>query len=57
MTANRDTPGAQGTVVIKSTKNNHAQVDVKVKSLARPSALTPPEDVYIVPYEDLATKV
>jgi hypothetical protein len=41
-------PAAHGVIHEKSNRNGNTEVDVKVRSLARPSALTPPEDVYVV---------
>lgn len=49
MTANNDVPAASGTVRAKVDKDNgNTQLDVKVKSLARPTTLTPPGNVYVV---------
>jgi len=48
-TADRSVPGANGTVTVKVDKNNqNAEFEVRVKSLARPTDLTPPENVYVV---------
>jgi hypothetical protein len=48
MTAGPKTPAARATVVIKATKNSNEKLDVKAKSLARPSALNPPAAAYVV---------
>lgn len=50
MTAGKGTPAAQGTVQIQrgDKNNNNSKIDVKVESLAKPSALTPPHSNYVV---------
>ena len=50
MTAGKETPGAQGTVQVqRGDKNsNNSKLDIKVDSLAKPSALTPPRNNYVV---------
>jgi len=44
----KEVPGAQGTVAVKTGKNGNTEVDVTTKALAQPSALTPPEETYVV---------
>lgn len=44
----REVPGAHGTVSVKPEKNGNTHVDITTKSLAQPSALTPPADTYVV---------
>jgi hypothetical protein len=44
----KEVPGAQGTVAVKTGKNGNTEVDVTTKALAQPSALTPPEEIYVV---------
>lgn len=41
-------PAAQGTISIHAGHNGNTDVDTKVKFLAKPSSLTPPENVYVV---------
>ncbi|MGH9561658.1 MAG: hypothetical protein ACRD3S_09415 [Terracidiphilus sp.] len=42
-------PGATGTVkVSKDTNNGNLKLDIKVKDLALPGSLTPPQNEYIV---------
>jgi hypothetical protein len=48
MTASREVPAAQGAVTVQTGHNNNTKVDIKVEYLAKPSTLTPPEDVYVV---------
>ncbi|HLW81599.1 MAG TPA: hypothetical protein VKS20_06130 [Candidatus Acidoferrales bacterium] len=49
MTPSPEVPGAHGTVNVKRDKTNgNTQLDIKVKNLASPATLTPPENVYIV---------
>lgn len=50
MTAGKDTPAAQGTVQVqRGGKNaNNSKLDIKVQSLAKPTALTPPHNNYVV---------
>jgi|SRR5579875_1623671 len=49
MVASRDVPAAHGSVIVKKdTKNHNVDLTVKVRDLAKPATLTPPEDVYIV---------
>ena len=42
------TPGAQGTVTVHTSGNNNVKLDIKVKNLANPASLTPPENVYVL---------
>lgn len=48
MTASSQVPAARGVVQAQSTKNGNMQLDINVRSLAHPSALTPPEQSYVV---------
>lgn len=48
MTPAKEVPAAQGTVAVKTGHNGNAQVDITTKALAQPSALTPPEETYVV---------
>ena len=48
MSGGQVVPAAQGTVSIHSGHNGNTEVDTKVKYLANPSSLTPPENVYVV---------
>jgi hypothetical protein len=48
MMAGSATPAAQGTVIARMGSNNNIDVDLKVQSLASPSSLTPPANVYVV---------
>lgn len=49
MTAASVVPAASGTVRVQKDKNNgNMQLDIKVKSLAKPANLTPPESMYVV---------
>jgi hypothetical protein len=41
-------PAAEGTVKIKSDKNNNYVIDLEVIRLAEPGRLNPPKDIYIV---------
>jgi hypothetical protein len=41
-------PSAQGTVVTSNDRNGNTEVEVKVKHLARPTALVPPHQAYLV---------
>lgn len=48
MTAGQEDPAAHGVIHIKTTGNGNIQLDIQAKSLAKPNALTPPEQVYVV---------
>lgn len=50
MTAGKDTPAAQGTIQVQrgDKNNNNSKIDLKVESLAKPTALTPPHNNYVV---------
>ena len=48
MAASHEVPAAQGTVTVQTGHNHNTKVDTKVQYLAKPSTLTPPEDVYVV---------
>ena len=48
MNSGKVDPAAQGTVIFHTTGNNNVNVDTKVKFLANPSSLTPPESIYVV---------
>jgi hypothetical protein len=48
MVAGHETPAAHGTIMVKDTDNNNAKLDIKVQSLAEPTALTPPKNAYVV---------
>ena len=41
-------PGAEGTVKVKTDKNNNYTVDLSVENLANPSDLTPARKAYVV---------
>lgn len=41
-------PGAQGTIKIKSDKNNNYHINLDVVNLASPDMLTPPKKEYVV---------
>ena len=51
MNSGKVDPAAQGTVTFHTTGNNNVNVDTKVKYLAKPSSLTPPENIYVVWFE------
>ncbi|MEB2775422.1 hypothetical protein SYJ56_08890 [Algoriphagus sp. D3-2-R+10] len=46
--SSRVVPAAEGSVKIKSDKNDNYTVEVNVKNLATPSQLTPPKNTYAV---------
>ncbi|MBV8476668.1 MAG: hypothetical protein JO266_21710 [Acidobacteria bacterium] len=48
MTPASTQPAAQGVAELKHDKNGNLTVDLKVKHLARPEALTPPKTTYVV---------
>jgi len=48
LTAASLVPGARGTVEIGTDKNGNTKVKVKVQHLASPESLTPPQNAYIV---------
>lgn len=48
MTPGQEDPAAHGTVAVKTGHNGNTQVDITTKALAQPSALTPPENTYVV---------
>jgi hypothetical protein len=48
MTAASSVPSAQGTVYVSHDRNKNVTVVMKVRYLPHPSALTPPESVYVV---------
>lgn len=48
MMAGKVTPGAQGIVTLTTTSNDNVKMDVKVQDLAKPTALTPPQSVYVL---------
>lgn len=48
MTANSQVPAAHGVIHVKSTGDGNKQLEIKTRSLAKPAALTPPEQVYVV---------
>lgn len=41
-------PAASGSVQVKTDQNGNDVIDLKVKHLAEPSALTPPSNTYVV---------
>jgi hypothetical protein len=41
-------PSAQGTVVTSTDRNGNTEIEIKVKHLARPQALVPPRQAYLV---------
>ncbi len=48
LTGSQQTPAAHGTVTVENGPNDNTKLDIKVQSLAQPTALTPPEQVYVV---------
>jgi hypothetical protein len=48
MMAGSETPAAQGSVTVQTGGNGNMKLDLKVQSLAAPSSLTPPANVYVV---------
>jgi hypothetical protein len=48
ITASKDTPAAHGTINVKTGQNDNIRIDLKVDALARPTSLTPTENVYVV---------
>lgn len=48
MTASPKVPAAQGEIEVKQESNGNLSLTVKAEHLAQPSALTPPENVYVV---------
>lgn len=48
MNSAQEVPAARGEVQAKNTSNGNTKVDIKVRALARPSALAPPKDIYVV---------
>lgn len=48
MSASTGTPAAQATVTTRIGDNGNTKFDIKVQDLAKPSNLTPPENVYVV---------
>lgn len=52
MMAGSDNPAAQGVVNVKKGDNGNYLLDIKVSSLAQPSSLRPPANVYLVWIEE-----
>lgn len=48
MTPAKEVPAAHGTVAVKTGHNGNTSVSITTKSLAQPSALTPPAETYVV---------
>lgn len=48
MTSAESVPSAKATIYVNQDRNKNTQVDMKVRFLAHPSALTPPEIAYVV---------
>lgn len=48
MTAAPQVPAAHGVIHVSNSSNGNMQLDIKTRSLAKPAALTPPADVYVV---------
>lgn len=48
MTPAKEVPAAHGTVAVKTGHNGNTDVSIVTKSLAQPSALTPPAETYVV---------
>lgn len=46
--AGHETPGARGTISVKTGPNSNTRLDLKAYSLAHPSSLAPPENAYVV---------
>lgn len=60
MKASNNIPAATGTVKVQKNGNDgNTRLDIKVNHLAKPTSLTPPENVYIVwirPHDGTAAK-
>ena len=48
MNSAQEVPAAHGVIQVKSTDNENTQLNIKVRALAQPSALTPPQTIYVV---------
>jgi hypothetical protein len=48
MTSAKEVPAAHGTIAVKTGRNGNTDVNITTKSLAQPSALTPPAEIYVV---------
>lgn len=48
MTPAKEVPAAHGTISVKTGHNGNTEVNITTKSLAQPSALTPPAETYVV---------
>ena len=48
MTSGQEDPAAHGVIHITSTGNGNKQLDIQAHALAKPTALTPPAQVYVV---------
>lgn len=48
MNSAQEVPAAHGTIQAKTTDNGNTKLDIKVRALAKPSALTPPQGTYVV---------
>ena len=48
MNSAQEVPAAHGLIHAKTTDNGNTQVDIKVRALAQPSALTPAQGTYVV---------
>lgn len=48
MNSAKEVPAANGVIHYKTTDNGNVQVKIEAKSLAQPSALSPPENTYVV---------
>lgn len=48
MNSAQEVPAAHGTIQATTTDNGNTKLDIKVRALAMPSALTPPQGTYVV---------
>jgi hypothetical protein len=48
MASAKEVPAAHGVIHAKINRNGNTQVDINARALAKPSALTPPEETYVV---------
>jgi len=48
MNSAQEVPAAHGVIHAKATNNGNTQVDIEVRALAQPSALTPAQGTYVV---------
>lgn len=48
MIAASEVPAAHGVIHVTTSHNGNTELDIKTRALAKPAALTPPEEVYVV---------